>query len=101
MKFQKKSEWLDDHGLVACLMALASLTLEVHVRTCSPYSSEELPNCKSLNCYINFGSGWIREALMKDSSIGTTQDVENYPQQSKKKKRGKRNNKILFDLRTK
>ena len=33
--------------------------------TPSPYTGEELKNYKSLDCYINFRSGWVREILVK------------------------------------
>ena len=31
----------------------------------SPYTGEDLLNYKSLDCYINFVSGWVREVLVK------------------------------------
>ena len=30
----------------------------------SPYSSDDLQNYKSMDCYINFISGWVREILV-------------------------------------
>ena len=30
----------------------------------SPYSGEDLVNYKSLDCYVNFLSGWVREVLV-------------------------------------
>ena len=33
--------------------------------TPSPYTNEELLNYKSLDPYINFVSGWVREVLVK------------------------------------
>ena len=31
----------------------------------SPYSAEDLQNYKSLDCYTNFTSGWVREVLVR------------------------------------
>ena len=31
----------------------------------SAYSKEDLLNYKSMNCYVNFLSGWVREVLVK------------------------------------
>ena len=31
----------------------------------SPYTGEDLLNYKSLDCYINFICGWVREVLVK------------------------------------
>ena len=31
----------------------------------SPYSKDDLLNYKSLDCYINFTNGWVREILVK------------------------------------
>ena len=31
----------------------------------SPYTGEDLLNYKSLDCYINFISGWVKEVLVK------------------------------------
>ncbi len=33
--------------------------------TPSRYTGEDLLNYKSLDCYINFVSGWVREVLVK------------------------------------
>lgn len=33
--------------------------------TPSPYTGEDLMNYKSLDCYVNFVSGWVREVLVK------------------------------------
>ncbi len=33
--------------------------------TPSPYTGEDLLNYKSLDCYVNFISGWVREVLVK------------------------------------
>ena len=33
--------------------------------TPSPYTKEDLLNYKSLDCYNNFASGWVREVLVK------------------------------------
>lgn len=58
-----RSEWQDDVDLwpaVTCVNIGMYLLL-----TPSPYTSEELKNYKSLDCYINFLSGWVREILVK------------------------------------
>ena len=31
----------------------------------SPYTGEDLMNYKSLDCYINFVSGWVREVFVR------------------------------------
>ena len=38
--------------------------------TPSPYSGEDLVNYKSMNCYVNLLSGWVREILVKAPSDG-------------------------------
>ena len=58
-----KSEWQDDVDL------WSSIT-HIHVGmyllySASPYTGEDLLNYKSLDCYINFFSGWVREVLVK------------------------------------
>lgn len=36
--------------------------------TPSPYTSEDLVNYKSMDCYVNFLSGWVREVMVKAPS---------------------------------
>ena len=36
--------------------------------TPSPYSGDDLVNYKSMDCYINFLSGWVREILVRAPS---------------------------------
>ena len=31
----------------------------------SPYTNKDLQNYKSMDCYVNFVSGWVRELLVK------------------------------------
>ena len=38
--------------------------------TPSPYSGEDLVNYKSMDCYVNLLSGWVRETLVKAPSDG-------------------------------
>ena len=42
--------------------------------TPSPYSGEDLMNYKSLDCYRNFLSGWVREVLVR--SVTDDEGVE-------------------------
>ena len=42
--------------------------------TPSPYSGEDLMNYKSLDCYRNFLSGWVREVLVR--SVTDDESVE-------------------------
>ena len=59
-----KNEWIDDVDLwpsVTCVHIGMYLLV-----TPSPYTGEDLINYKSLDCYINFISGWVREILLKE-----------------------------------
>ena len=38
--------------------------------TPSPYSGEDLVNYKSMDCYVNLLSAWVREILLKAPSDG-------------------------------
>ena len=63
-----RSEWLDDVDLwpsVTCVNVAMYLLL-----TPSLYSGEDLVNYKSMDCYVNFLSGWVREVLVKAPSDG-------------------------------
>ena len=45
-------------------------TTYIHLGMCllvnpSPYTGEDLMNYKSLDCYINFVSGWVREVFVR------------------------------------
>ena len=51
-------------------MDLWPAVTSVHIRmyllvTPSPYTGEQLKNYKSLDCYIKFLLGWVREILVK------------------------------------
>ena len=63
-----RREWLDDIDLwpsVTYVNVAMYLLL-----TPSPYSGEDLVNYKSMDCYVNFLSGWVREILVKAPSDG-------------------------------
>ena len=49
--------------------------------TPSPYSEEDLMNYKSLDCYKKFLSGWVREVLVRLSSV--TDDEGTHGEESK------------------
>ncbi len=59
-----RSEWQDD-------LDLWPSTTSIHIGmylllTPSPYSKQDLLNYKSLDCYVNFLSGWVREILVRE-----------------------------------
>ena len=61
-----RSEWVDDIDMwpsVTCVYIAMYLLV-----TPSPYTGEDLMNYKSMDCYINFLSGWVREILVKAPS---------------------------------
>ncbi len=55
-----RSQWLDD------VPSITHIHLAMYL-LCTPsrYTGEDLLNYKSLDCYINFVSGWVREVLVK------------------------------------
>ena len=58
-----ESEWQDD-------VDLWPSTTYIHLGMYlldnpSPYTEEDLMNYKSLDCYINFVSGWVREVFVR------------------------------------
>ena len=56
----EKSQWLDDIDL------WPSIThIHLVLYTPSRYTGEDLLKYKSLDCYINFVSGWVREVMVK------------------------------------
>ena len=58
-----KSEWQDDVDLWP---SISHIHLGMYLLySASPYTGEDLLNYKSLDCYINFVSGWVREVLVK------------------------------------
>ena len=58
-----RTEWQDD---VDMWPAVTSVHIGMYLLvTPSPYSGEQLVNYKSLDCYVNFLSGWVREILVK------------------------------------
>ena len=61
-----KNEWEDDIDLWPCVTSVhVAMYLLV---TPSPYTSEDLVNYKSMDCYVNFLSGWVREVMVKAPS---------------------------------
>ena len=59
----ERKEWNDDVDLWP---SITHVNLGMYLLvTSSPYSGEELLNYKSLDCYQNFLSGWVREILVK------------------------------------
>ena len=58
-----KSEWHDDVDLWP---SITHIHLGMYLLySQSSYTGEELLNYKSLDCYVNFISGWVREVLVK------------------------------------
>jgi len=59
----KRDDWKDDIGLWPNLTHIhVGMYLLLHP---SAYSKEDLLNYKSMDCYVNFLSGWMREVLVK------------------------------------
>ena len=59
----EKKEWKDDVDLWP---SITHVNLGMYLLvTPSPYSGEDLLNYKSLDCYRNFLSGWVREVLVR------------------------------------
>ena len=59
----EKSQWLDDIDLWP---SITHIHLAMYLLyTPSRYTGEDLLNYKSLDCYINFVSGWVREVMVK------------------------------------
>ena len=59
----ERKEWQDDVDLWPSITYI-HLGMYLLV-TPSPYTGEDLMNYKSLDCYVNFISGWVREVLVK------------------------------------
>ncbi len=58
-----RSQWLDDVDLWP---SITHIHLAMYLLyTPSRYTGEDLLNYKSLDCYIDFVSGWVREVLVK------------------------------------
>ena len=58
-----KSQWLDDIDLWP---SITHINLAMYLLyTPSRYTGEDLLNYKSLDCYVNFVSGWVREVIVK------------------------------------
>ena len=61
-----KLELEDDIDLWPCVTSVhVAMYLLV---TPSPYTSEDLVNYKSMDCYVNFLSGWLRDVMVKAPS---------------------------------
>ena len=59
----ERSKWQDDADLWPGVTSVhIGMYLLVNP---SSYSGEDLVNYKSLDCYVNFLSGWVREVLVK------------------------------------
>ena len=66
----EKKEWKDD---VDFWPSITHINLAIYqLVTPSPYIGNDLLNYKSLDCYRNFLSGWVREVLVMP--IGTGSD---------------------------
>ena len=48
------------------------------VLTPSPYTGDELLNYKSLDCYRNFLSGWVREVLVMPVAATSESDSDGH-----------------------
>ncbi len=58
-----RSQWLDD---VDVWPSITHINLAMYLLyTPSRYTGEDLLNYKSLDCYVNFVSGWVREVMVK------------------------------------
>lgn len=68
----ERNEWEDDVDLWPSI-TYVNLGMYLLV-TPSPYSGEDLMNYKSLDCYRNFLSGWVREVLVR--SVTDDQGME-------------------------
>ena len=60
-----RNEWQDDVDLWPAITSVHIGMYMYLLVTPSPYTGEELKNYKSLDCYISFLSGWMREILVK------------------------------------
>ena len=68
----ERNEWEDDVDLWPSI-TYVNLGMYLLV-TPSPYSGEDLMNYKSLDCYRNFLSSWVREVLVR--SVTDDQGME-------------------------
>ena len=63
-----RSDWLDD---VDMWPSVTSIHIAMYLLFApSQYSGEDLVNYKSMDCYVHFVSGWVREILVKAPSDG-------------------------------
>ena len=68
----EKKDWQNDVDLWP---AVTHINVGMYLLvTPSPYSGENLKNYKSMDCYMNFLDGWVREILVK--SVKTTDGSE-------------------------
>ena len=58
-----RSEWLDDVDLWPNITHIHVGMYLLH--TPSPYTGDDLLSYKSLDCYLNFLAGWVKEVLVK------------------------------------
>lgn len=60
----QRQDWEDDVDLWP---ATTSIHIGMYLLlTPSPYTQRDLLNYKSMDCYTNFISGWVREILVKE-----------------------------------
>ena len=80
-----RNEWLDDVDLWP---SVTSIHIGMYLLvTPSPYTGKDLVNYKSLDCYINFLSGWVREIQNQNLNSGTAQIADNLGNSRKEKKK--------------
>ena len=58
-----RNEWLDDVDLWPSITSV-NIAMYLLINP-SPYTGNDLLNYKSMDCYNNFLSGWVREILVK------------------------------------
>ena len=58
-----RNDWQDDTDLWP---SVTSIHIGMHhLVTPSPYTTQDLLNYKSMDCYMNFLAGWVREILVR------------------------------------
>ena len=71
-----RKEWTDDVDLWP---SITHINLAMYlVLTPSPYTGDELLNYKSLDCYRNFLSGWVREVLVMPVAATSESDSDGH-----------------------
>ncbi len=59
-----RSEWLDDVDLWSSITSV-NIAMYLLITPSPYYTGDDLLNYKSMDCYNNFLSGWVREILVK------------------------------------